>query len=169
MKTANIMSKFMATTVSTCFRAWKLYHRTLKDAAGVIKAQENKMLLGRYGWSHVHFFMLTDGAYADSLSECLRRYHARQRHETRPSNVCEVSTLCASVAEPSCPHDLPPPPPRKGSSPRGPSTVQHSRGEQHSNRRLPPPSKKKDPVRRPPLRPQHSWKRQNSLNQPPRY
>lgn len=48
MKTAKIMSKFVTTTVSTYFMAWKLYHRTLKDAAGVIKAQENKILLERY-------------------------------------------------------------------------------------------------------------------------
>ena len=49
MKTVKMMSKFMTTTVSTCFMAWKLYHRTLKDAVGVIKAQENKILLERYG------------------------------------------------------------------------------------------------------------------------
>lgn len=47
MKTAKLLSKFMATTVSTYFMGWKLYHRTLKDAAGVIKAQENKLLLER--------------------------------------------------------------------------------------------------------------------------
>lgn len=49
MKTANVLSKFMATTVGTCFMAWKLYHRTLKDAAGAIKTQKNKMLLERSG------------------------------------------------------------------------------------------------------------------------
>eukprot|EP00903_Cladosiphon_okamuranus_P009107 g8702.t2 len=47
VKTVNILSKFMATTVSTCFRAWKLHHRTLKDAARAIKTHENRMLLGR--------------------------------------------------------------------------------------------------------------------------
>ncbi|CAM9869994.1 unnamed protein product, partial [Laminaria digitata] len=35
--TAKMLSKYMATTKSTCFMAWKLYHRTLKSAAEVLK------------------------------------------------------------------------------------------------------------------------------------
>ena len=72
MKTANILSKFMATTVSTCFMAWKLYHRTLKDAAEVVKAQENKMLLGRCGQSHVHCLTLNLKACAERWCKSVR-------------------------------------------------------------------------------------------------
>lgn len=45
--TAKILSRFLTTTVSTFFMAWKLHHRTLKNAASVIKDRETTFLLER--------------------------------------------------------------------------------------------------------------------------
>lgn len=41
------LSTFMKTTVDTCFKAWKMHHRIIKDAAETIKAQDTKILLER--------------------------------------------------------------------------------------------------------------------------
>lgn len=74
MKTAKVLSNFMATTVSTCFKAWKLHHRILKEAAAVIQAQENTALLERYEIMCASLYF-TDRACAGGRSEYFKRFH----------------------------------------------------------------------------------------------
>lgn len=45
MKAATAISAYTTATIRTYLMAWKLYHRTIKNAAGVVKALETKFLL----------------------------------------------------------------------------------------------------------------------------
>jgi len=50
------LSAFMKTTIGTCFKAWKMHHRIIKDAAEAIKAQETKILLERYHFGQLRSY-----------------------------------------------------------------------------------------------------------------
>lgn len=79
--TTMILSKYMATTINIYFMAWKLHHRTLKNAAAAIATEE--ITLERWATTFSHA----------SLNEGDKQYRGSLSDKLSPSEVYTVSAM----------------------------------------------------------------------------